>query len=234
MKKKPVTPLQTAETKVPSWPASGPLNPSRRAFLRRVGLGAGGAGFLATVGLPGLSHGQSREVDFSLLEAHPARHDLNPAPPPTAAPAQPMALAPPAPAPPAAAPPADSAASAPEEEVGTVENRALWVEPGYLVLLRWQRPADNEEVIAALEGSSDAVATYLSEQVENSQSLHDLGRLHVIEDGLAALLELRVAPADIQTLHLDHDCVSVCSTLPDHFPDDFIPLPGIAPPTDWE
>jgi len=145
-----------------------------------------------------------------------------------------MAIAPSAPAPPAAAAPSDSAEAPPAEIVMAVENRALWVEPGYLVLLRWERPVENEEVIATLEGSSDAVAAYLSEQVENSQSLHDLGRLHLIEDGLAALLEARVAPADIQTLHLDHDCASVCTALPDHIPDDYIPLPGVPPATDWE
>ena len=234
-KKKKVFPVHCVETAYPQWPQSGPLSPSRRSFLKRVGLGAGAAGMLSAMGLPRFAHGQSQEVDFSLLTAHPSRMEAAPSAPaqtaPAAAPPAPAAMQMAAPAEPA--PPADGAAV--EVVVAEVtENRALWIDPGYLILFQWVRPEDNDDVVGALEGSTEVVSTYLSERVDTSAALHDLGRLHEIEEGLASLIDSRVSPARIHTLHLDHDCSTVCSLLPDRIPDHDIPLPGIALPPDWE
>lgn len=234
--KKPVHPLKTPPGS--GYPArqrdgDAALDPSRRRFMRQLAGGAGAAGLLSTFGLPRLAHGQSMEVNFSLLDAHPSTHDLmspasgdmTAAP---AAPAEPAAAAPPPPA----APPSDSVAGAGVTQV--TENRALFVDPGYLFLIRWTRPADNADVVAALEGSAQAVQSYLGEHVSTADDLHDLGRLHAIEMGVVELLSSRVAPANVETLHLDHDCNTVCSSLGWEVDPDFIPLPGIAPPPSWE
>lgn len=232
----------------PSWeerPRPHPDDPSRRRFLARLAWGTGGASLLAQLGLPRLAHGQSLEVDFGLLDAHPGRDALMPPAVPAAPPAPPSAT----PAPVAAAPPAQAPADASspagegegggtnEGEVGqgltVTENRALWVEPGYLILLRWTRPRSDDDPVAALEGATDAVAGFLGTEVTSSDDLHNLDRLHEIEHGVVELLEPRVVPAVIETLHLDHDCNSVCSQL-DLGPDpDVIPLPGVPVAPDW-
>ena len=144
----------------------------------------------------------------------------------------------------AAAPPAAPAPPAPPEEPtdeveqvvtgGISENRALWIEPGYLLMLTWTRPEENSDVIAALEGSTETIGTYLSENVATVDDLHDVSRLHVHENAIALLLETRVAPATIGTIHLDHDCNTVCNQLDGGDPIDHIPLPGIAPEPYWE
>lgn len=220
MKKRPVNASKRA--------LGDTIDRSRRRFLKQVSVGAGGSAVLAGVGLPQLAHGQSREVDFSLLDRHRGTHELVPTPP-----AQPMAAAPMAPALREEQAPADEAVldaepeppAEPEPQV--VENRALWVEPGYLILLRWQRQDPGAAQIAALEGATEAVSAYLGEQVTDGSALHDLDRLHHIEHGLFTLLAGLVAPANIQTLHLDHDCTSVCSGF--GWPEGDIPLPGEPP-----
>ncbi len=243
-------------THAPAYPTRGaaPIDPSRRRFLRQVGAGAGAAGFLATVGLPQLAHGQSMAVDFSVLEAHPptaapiAEAPAVAAPAPSA-PAPSAALgalaAPPAPrpAPPAAAAsPAEAAEASAGEPlaqandeafVEITENRALWLEAGYLVLLRWVRRDGDQVVVAALEGSTAAVGELLQREVQATSDLHNLDRLHAIEAALVGLLEPLVAPARIEALHLNHDCNVVCGGLDAGTPPDHIPLAGVAPPTIW-
>lgn len=208
----------------PDYPRAGRVDPSRRRFLAQLSASAGGLGLFSALGLPRLAHGQSEAVDFSVLDAHPSPTALAPpAPPAMAAPAAPM----PAPAPPAASAPSQAAAE-PVEMV--TEHRALFVEPGYIVLLRWERPAGDTAVVAALEGSTEAVSAYLSANIDEMNDLHDIDRLHTHEHDLVELLQARVAPATIEVLHLDHDCNSVCGARGWTGPDpDFIPLPGVPP-----
>jgi hypothetical protein len=229
-----IQPLKTL-SKTPDYPERpGPADPSRRRFLTRIGLGAGGASILAAAGLPKLAHGQSQEVDFSVLEAHPGRHELRETP--AGAPVMPAAPAPPpAPALSATVPPAAQTAS-PRDAIATItENRALWIEPGYLVLVQWSRPADNTDVIAALEGTTEALAALFSENVSTYENLHDLLQLHILEDQVASLVEAAIAPAELVSLHLDHDCNTVCSGLePGGGYDDPPRLAGVLPPANWE
>jgi hypothetical protein len=91
------------------------------------------------------------------------------------------------------------------------ENRAVWVEGGYLVLIQWTRPESAEEAIAALEASSPDILAYLGTLDASSAVLHDPGPLHVLETGLIALLSPIVAPATIDVIHLDHDCQTLCT-----------------------
>jgi hypothetical protein len=104
----------------------------------------------------------------------------------------------------------------PGERAGTSwleENRALWVEPGYLILLRWRRPDGNAAVIAALEASAEPMTSFLTEQVQRVDQLHNVEQLHPIEQALARWLAPRVAPASLEVIHLDHDCTAVCALL---------------------
>jgi hypothetical protein len=210
----------------PGYPPANAVDRSRRRFLVQLGAGAGGLGVLTALGLPRLAHGQSAEIDFSVLEAHPP--SVPPPPPAMAAP--PTAAAPPSAAAPPGPPaePRQVAVSEPLEVV--VENRALFVEPGYILLLQWERPVDELAAIAGLEGSTQAVADYLSQSITAMDELHHIERLHAHERALVALLGGRVAPATIAVLHLDHDCQRVCNplgwTAPRH---DAIPMPGVAP-----
>jgi len=121
----------------------------------------------------------------------------------------------------------------PEEEV--VENRALWVEPGYLVLLRWSRRASDETSISALEGLTDTIAAHLQENVQTMENLHDIANLHVLESQIAEFIANGVE-ARVEVVHLDHDCSSVCSLLPsaDGPIDDFPVLGGVVAPPGWE
>jgi len=249
---------KTAESRQPGYPDrdTAPADGSRRRFLRQIGVGAGAATVLTSLGLPQLAHGQSREVDFSLLDAHRNRDALAPAaaemaagdaladaaaeqsrpeaepapepePEPLAEPAEPVAAAPVAAAPAAAEPP--------PEQATVVENRALWIEPGYLILLRWNRPASNDDVVARLEGATEHVRSYLTVAVESVDTLHNFDQLHDLEHGVASLLEPLIAPATIDTIHLDHDCSRVCSGLsPGVGPVEPIPLGGEPVPIGWE
>lgn len=205
------------------------IDSSRRRFLKQIGVGAGGSAVLAGVGLPPLAHGQSREVDFSLLDAHPDTHQLVAPPPAAARPAaMPAMVAPAAPSPPAAQAVADleqGSAEPTSSPTIILENRAMWIDPGYLVLLRWRREEPGTAQIAALEGATDAVSEYLTNHLGEGD-LHDVDRLHEIEHGLFAMLGALVTPATIQTLHLDHDCNAVCVGM---LPEIDIPLAGVAP-----
>ena len=93
------------------------------------------------------------------------------------------------------------------------EHRALWVDPGYLILLEWSRPVLNETPVASLEGSTEALAALLSEIVTEPDALHDTERLYQIERSVATLLATAVEPATIEVIHLDHDCNTVCGSL---------------------
>ena len=138
-KHRKVTPCNKDES--PGYPSRSEVahDPSRRRFLRQVSAGAGAAGLLSAMGLPKLAHGQSTDVDFGVLEAHPPRSGLAPEQPAAPAPpALPMAAAPPAPAPPA--PPQEPVDEVVQVVAEITENRALWIEPGYLLMLMWTRP----------------------------------------------------------------------------------------------
>lgn len=109
------------------------------------------------------------------------------------------------------------------------ENRALWIPPGYLVLIQLTRDEDDETSIPAFEGASEQVSSYLDTTVTDTDQLHDVIQLREIELGILALLEPIVAPATIDVLHLDHDCTTVCGSLgPD---DSHIMLRGEMPAT---
>jgi hypothetical protein len=223
----------------PSWTAlrgsPTPFDPSRRRFLRQVGTAAGALSVLSTTGLPRLAHAQQPTPNFGLLDQHPPSGAL-------VAPAQPMAMMPavppPAPVQGLAQPPTTPAAIEPPTSGPTsqataewvTEDRALWVEPGYLILVRWSRPIDNLDVVAALEGATPTVAAYLSSNVTAYNDLHDLDRLHTLEAGLVSMLAPTLSPATLDVLHLDHDCNTVCTGLPGYYdaPEN-IPLPGMLP-----
>jgi hypothetical protein len=115
------------------------------------------------------------------------------------------------------------------------ENRALWIEPGYLVLIRWTRSPGDNAVIAALEGSTDALASYLTEHIQSNNDLHELTQLHTHENALQELLAERIRPAVLEVLHLDHDCSQVCSIVTPSHPPDAIPIAaGGMSPLGWE
>lgn len=189
------------------------FDPSRRRFLRQVALGsaaAGCCGGAAAVGARRAS-AQGGVVDFSVLE----EHDRVSAPAPMAR----------------QDPPSDDQAAglsrvratssyvppaAPEAVAVIEENRAMWLEPGYLVLVRWERPEGNESIVAAFEDARDEVGEYLAATVTDPQAtLHHAGSLRPVEDGVTALLASRIAPARIVALHIDHDCQLVCGTPPE-------------------
>ena len=180
------------------------VNAGRRRFLRQLAAGTTGALVIPT--LPHLAHGQALEVDFSRLDSHPTHPQQ----------------------PPMAADRADDTAmesderremadrdqvmadSATEE---VTENRALWVEPGFLILLRWRRQTSDEAPVAALEAAADPVSTFLASRVTNVDDIHNLDQLHPLEQELTAMLTPLVLPARVEMLHLDHDCTVVCSAL---------------------
>lgn len=226
----------------PKWDGGerAPNDPGRRRFIRQLLAGVGAGGVLGTLGLPRLSHGQSHEVDFQHLENHPAP-EMSFATEVTQAVSaavsgdelglQGLGAGPAAPA--AAAPAAAATTEVTHEEV--VENRALWVEPGYLVLLRWSRQTSDETSIPALEGLTETISAYLQEHVQTMENLHDIANLHVLESQIAEFIANGVA-ARVEVVHLDHDCSTVCNLLPSsNGPIDDIPVLGgaIAPPG-WE
>jgi len=96
------------------------------------------------------------------------------------------------------------------DEEWVTEHRALWIEPGYLVLLEWHRPAADETPIIGLEGADDAISIFLGEQSDISQTLHDTDGLSALEQAIAEMLIPAVAPAEIDVIHLDHDCNVIC------------------------
>jgi hypothetical protein len=97
----------------------------------------------------------------------------------------------------------------------------MWIDPGFLVLVRWERPDGNEDVVAAFEGARDEVGEYLAGTVTDPQStLHDASSLRPVEDGVTELLAARIGPARIIALHVDHDCQLVCGAPPEP---EFIP-----------
>lgn len=171
---------------------------SRRRFLRQIALGGGVLSGLG--GVTGLRAQEEPEIDFSTLGEHatvpeaPARRARRRGNNTSREEAR-----------------ADSV-EPPEEEVWVTEHRALWVDPGYLILIEWSRPASDTAPVASLEGSAAAVAALLSEQVTDPQALHDTERLFDIEQAVASLLAEAVAPARIDVLHLDHDCNVVCGS----------------------
>jgi hypothetical protein len=202
------------EAGYPTWSDSRearPADASRRRFIRQVMVGGGA---LCLAGVPRLSHGQSTEVDFSVLEHHRSVADQRGMVSPRADAAADVADS--------ALREQDSARSRDEApadptalaDANTVtEQRALWVQPGYLLLLRWTRPDGDDAPVAALEGAADEVATFLAGRVTTVDNLHNLEQLRPLEADLAALLAAIVAPAVIEVLHLDHDCNTVCSAL---------------------
>jgi hypothetical protein len=243
-------------------------DPSRRRFLRQVGMGIGTAGILTVLPLKGSAQDSEMVVDFSVLDGHPDVQSLNPAPP-----TAPMAVLPaqgeesreeqaglmaPQAAPPTFAPtspdgpsnpsngslaynptgtgtpatPSSTPSGSPPTESGVpevIEDRSLWIDPGYIVLIRWTRPVDNTDVIAALEGSVPAVSSYLSTSITSRDELHEVERLHGHELAITNLLAPLIVPARILVLHLDHNCSTVCSRFPDFT--ETIPLPGMISPT---
>ena len=195
-------PTGRVEPKLPSRennPLPTKCDGSRRRFLQQLGAGTG---LLIGAGLPRLVHGQSLPINFEKLEHHPRAET------PSASSAQTVSYD--------AAPVAD--------EVGTllaqsgagevfVENRALWIDPGYLILLRWSRPVGDEGPAVALEAAATDLSTLIQARVTNVDNLHNFNQLHELENSLVATLSGRVTPATIEVLHLDHDCTSVCSVL---------------------
>lgn len=221
----------------PTWEdAPEHCDTSRRRFLKQLGVGSG---LLTTVGLPSLGHGQSLPINYEKLLNHPTTGGVHRevgadllqesdlaammADSEDSGPSLDDSVADQAP----------SADEASVEEV--VENRALWVEPGYLLLIRWARPADNQAPITALEGSADTISAFLTAQVTGTDSLHNLDQLHVIETALLADLSPRLSPARIEVIHIDHDCTSVCSALnPSREYPEIYPVMGDIAEPGWE
>ncbi len=242
----PVTSESAPEAAYPSW-EERPRNRSRRRFLSQVSSIAGGAGLLSSIGLPQLAHGQSRPVDFSMLEHHASPSTLAPQPPSEArareqaaeeraeeesesvradAPDEPSRHSEPL------AELSETAAEPPGPQV--TENRALWVEPGYLILVRITRAEGNSDAITAFEGSTGAVSVYLQGAIAETSQLHNVDLLHSHEVVLATLVQERIAPAVLEVLHIDHDCTTICSGLDPGHPPEIIPLRGEMEPVEWE
>jgi hypothetical protein len=222
----PVEPRKAAAT--PAYPADAPPDPSRRRFLRQLVAGTGAVGVAGRLGLAGAQ--SAPPADFSILEAHaPVDGDgaLEVSPPARRRAARESE---PEPAERRQEGRLDEARSEAVATAGewVTENRALWVEPGYLVLLQWRRPADDEAAVAALEGASEAVGGYLRDAVTDAATqLHGTEMLGELETGIAAVLRPVVAPGVIDVLHLDHDCTSLCPPRPTHHP---VVRGRIAPP----
>ena len=203
------------ETKPERWGCDG----GRRRFLKQIGLMSGVAGL---GGLPRVGHGQGIPVDFERLATHPPNSQE-----PARESEEELSVANNA--------MSDEAADYDREDLFeeqaqaeppgsaeiVTENRALWVEPGYLVLLRWRRASEDEAVVSALEGLGATVSAFLTENVTSVDHLHNIEALHLIERNLLAVVTPMIASATIEVLHLDHDCASVCSLLNpgDTYPD---------------
>jgi hypothetical protein len=183
------------------------------------------------VGLPGRSEGAAPLIEIALLDHHPPL-DANASAGVSAAKA--------ASAKPNGEPerPSDSAWDGPTplaQSNSVEEDRALWVDPGYLILLRWRRPADDSVPVTALEAATEAIAEFLEENAVGMDDLHDIDRLHRLEAELAALLAPLLAPAELEVLHLDHDCTLVCGTLSPRTPPEPRPVTmGFYKPVGWK
>lgn len=205
----------------PDYPQRKHFDPGRRRFLRQVGTTAGGVGFVASLGLPTLSHGQSVDVDFSILDAHP----LRPVEQPVVDPVMSSMVAPSTPVDQVGAFAAPVEVNNPEDgtdplepgliggdpdEDAVIEDRALWIEPGYLVLMRIARDAEDVTVGEDVDASSETVATYITENLSEYDVLHNIDSLHTHENGIAGIIDGLIEPAHIISLHLDHDCNEIC------------------------
>lgn len=231
MKRSPV-PKAITETSAPNRetnPLPAKCDSSRRRFLRQL---AGGTG-VCMVGLPRLSHGQSLQIDLTKLDRHRPVGALLP-----------VEMA--------EADDFDDEEQARDTEPGTlmhaddpppdpigpatvVESRALWVEPGYLILVRWSRPETDESCVTALEGAADTLAEFLDTRVTNVDHIHNLDQLHELEWELVEQLTPLVVPATIDVLHLDHDCTQVCAVLnPSYAYPEIYELEGDVEPVYWE
>lgn len=229
----------------PNYPNRQSFDAGRRRFLRQVGVAGGGVGLVASFGLPRLTHGQSVDVDFSILNAHPLRSTEEPLEQP-AAPTMPApSLQPPSST--LAAPPDEPAPTPSPDPVGetegtgliggdpdaddVVEDRALWIEPGYLVLMRLARDAEDVTVGADVDGATEDVSAYITANLSDYDTLHTLDVLHTHEDAIAAIIEGRIEPAHIVSLHVDHDCNEICSGGDPYWDD--IPMPGLPMPIEY-
>ena len=238
MRRNPV-PKATAEPLAPNRetnPLPAKCDSSRRRFLRPL---AGGTG-VCVVGLPRLVHGQSLIVDLTKLDRHRPVDALLPLEVMEAdddaddvlagleeeqvvdtESGVPMHM--------------DNPPPVPGGPASIVESRALWVEPGYLILVRWSRPETDESCITALEGAADTLAEFLDARVTNVDHIHNLDQLHELEWELVEQLNPIVTPATIEVLHLDHDCTQVCSVLdPSYAYPEIYELEGDVAPVYWE
>lgn len=228
----------SVEVGYPSWegrsrgdePRRKPIfDRSRRRFLRQ--LTAGGAG-LCVGGLPALSAATGYAIDLSILDHHPPVCDTSSA----GLPSTKTGGAKPSGAGDVVESGDDSGGWTPLAQSEVVEeDRALWVDPGYLILLRWRRPVDDSLPVSALEAATEALADFLEENAVGMDDLHDIDRLHQLEAELVALLSPLLAPAEIDVLHLDHDCTLVCDTLSPRTPPEPRPITmGFYKPVGWK
>lgn len=203
----------------PDYPQRKQFDPGRRRFLRQVGTTAGGVGLVASLGLPTLSHGQSIEVDFSVLDAHPLRQTAEPViqvdMPSMVAPATPVGSLSATPSvdvtdPGGTDPPEPGLIGGDPDEDDVIEDRALWIESGYLVLMRIARDAEDVTVGEDVDAASETVASYITENLSNYDVLHNIDSLHTHENGIAVIIDGLIEPAHIVSLHLDHDCTETC------------------------
>ena len=208
--------------------ATNPLPKScdegRRRFLRQLG---GGVGIVMALGAAIPGHGRTLSVDFEKLTAHPRPKGPEPSTVGGDALAQTAPTAGDDGGPPAGA--SDVVADL------ITENRAVWIEPGYLVLVQWQRPDGDLSPVEAFEGGAVELATLIASHVTSVDNLHNIDQLHELENILLLHLASRVAPARIDVLHLDHDCTTVCSVL-DPSVDHPVPVDivGLYKATEWK
>lgn len=219
-KKRSILPqAEPAEPAYPTNPRGRRHDPSRRGFLLRVAASGGAVAFAK--GIP-LVSAQGIEVDFSILDGHDplGRSGLEVQPEEVGGPMR-SAVPSTTVEPETGGSGATSEETTPEDTppddgsgVGDLtENRALWVEPGYLLLIQWTRPEDDETPVIQLEASAEVVAAHLASAVTDEHTLHELHSLHTIELGLVDLLTPLVAPATVEVVHLDHDCEAICGPL---------------------
>ena len=212
-----VSPSMTPTRKTNPLPSK--CDASRRRFLRQL---AGGAG-VCMVGYPQVVNGASLPIDLSKLSHHPRVDELT----------QDENRRDPD-----AAPPSDLPGESPAPSVQFIsleESRALWVEPSYLLLIRWSRPEEDESPIAALEAAEEQIGEFLATRVTTVDDLHNLDLLHQIEVEIVDLLAPIILPAEIEVLHLDHDCTRICHNLDPSltYPEDPM-MVGYFKPAGWK
>lgn len=200
-------------------PLPSTCDAGRRRFLRQL---AGGAG-VCLVGYPQVARGSSLSVDLSKLNHHPRVEELTvdldrPIPDTDSTPELP-----------------GESPFPPSQFLSVEESRVLWVEPSYLVLIRWSRPEEDESSIAAFEGAEEQIGEYLATRVTTVDDLHNLDLLHEIEQEIVDILAPIVLPAEIDVLHLDHDCTRICHLLDPSltYPEDPVML-GYFKPAGWK